>query len=507
MKPTYTLHHYLKDAGVRDIPSNLPDFPMAFEPRESQKTGLSMMLTDLKFGLFDDAGTGKTVIMQAYALLYIAWGNKVLCLMPPILLDQFHETLHETFLGSEDWMNAVIMDFGPAKRDKTFPEWDAENAWPDMLLMTYEIFLKLQDIFKPRGYDILITDEAQNLKGSESKIHAAVYNYTEGDDTALVLATGTPLHHTPVDGFAMTRLINREAYLTLRGFERKHCEKKSFKISKRIRGRMRKIRVSQITGYKNLDLLNRNLYAHARRVTKDQVLSRKTPTILTVRVSLGKQHQTLYDKLASEKMLEIGEDRVLTATEAVQMREHLMQLACSPQLYSEKSITNNILVELDQLMDSIGPDKKIAIYAHHNSTIETLDGHFRGQMKSGDEPPALVYGGQSDSKSRKSVSLFKNDPTVTRLIAHPQSGGVGLNLQHVCHNLIFFEPTSIHGDFMQVLARFDRTGQKHAVLVYLISVIGTTYPKMIETMLDNSDRARGVNLDKFSFRDFISGGV
>ena len=495
-----SLHGFLDSAGVEAIPSSLPNFPMLFKPRKYQVHGLNLSLRYNRFGLFDDAGVGKSAVMQAYMLLHVAWGNKVVCLMPPILLKQFIQETHEVFLGSEDWLSHTVLNGSPAAREKLFKTWNANTTWPGVLLMTYEMFSKVHPTMKESGYNVLITDEAQKLRGSTSKVHAVVHNYTEVEaDTTLLLATGTPIHHTPLDAYAMTRLINRGVYKSLEGFKRLHCNITSFRISRRIRGRMRRVTVETIEGYKNLDTLHARLYANARRIEKDKALNLEEPTIIPIDLEMAPAHKKLYNLLVDEKLLEVGDERVITATQASEMRQHLMHLACDPSEYSDKPIKNNVFLQVETLLDSIGGSNKVLLYAHHNRVIQALSELLK------ERNPKTVYGRNTSVQNNKAVVAFKEDPECKILISHPQSGGVGLNLQKVCQYLIFVEPTSIQGDFKQTLARVHRQGQKNAVVVYILRIVGTVYPKMVEVMLDNSDLAREVNKDAASFRSFLSG--
>jgi len=524
MNENYTIHNYLNDSGIEDIPKNLPAFPLAYKPMPHQVSGLNKALYHTRFGLYDDPGTGKSYTMQAYALNMIALGNKVVCVMPPVLCEQFIETTHEFFKGSENWFSHAVINKIPTARQKQFDKWDQEKSWPDVLLMSYQMFsilnthivkiqlakrVKKKKVFnfflRDKGYNVLICDEAQALKGAESTIHSLVYRYTEDEnETALILATGTPLHHTPLDGFAMCRLTDRETqYKSMENFKRIHCIRSKFKINKLIRGRNRAILVEDIKGYKDLELLNQNMYRYARRVEKDQVLSLKDPTLIPVDFNLEPAHRKLYTTMANERMIELGENRIITSKEATQLREHLMRIVCCPNEYTDKKIKNNVLESVDQLIDSLslGPSNKLLLYCHHNMVIETLADHLS------EHSPLLVYGGKlsSQPKNAKSVDEFKTNPDRHIMISHPLSGGVGLNLQNVCSVIIFVEPTSIAGDFNQSLSRIHRAGQKHAVVVYLLRPRATAYVKMVEFMLTNSDLAMTINQDTKSFRQFING--
>lgn len=453
--------------------------------------------------VFVTGNCGKSLIMQAYAAYYMSFGNRVLGIMPPILVYQFAETMDENYEGYGSHFRVHKLTQGPAAREKLFTEFNA-TGWPDLLLMSYEMFSKLYEVFQENGYNVLMADEAQKLKGAESGVHARVYNYTEDDKaTALLLATGSPIHNELVDGYALSRLLDRESYTSRRQFDRWHAIKKRFYISKRNKaGRMIQKRVSQIIGWKNEEELNKRLYRFARRVEKDKVLSLKEPTIIPVHIDLTPGHKALYETMANERMLEIGEDRVVTATESVQLREALMGIVCTPEKFSEKRMTNNLMVEVETLLDSIGQKNKVALYAHHNATVEALADLLQKQN------PVLVYGGDrsSGAKNARAVKAFKTDPECRLLIAHPESGGVGLDLQKVCHHFIFVEPTAIPGAFLQVMSRFQRSGQEHAVICYLLQVNGTVYPSMVRQMLDRNDRAATVNLDATTFRQWVHGG-
>ena len=65
----------------------------------------------------------------------------------------------------------------------------------------------------------------------------------------------------------------------------------------------------------------------------------------------------------------------------------------------------------------------------------------------------------------KDVDRFRDDPTCRVLVAHPRSGGVGLNLQ--CANTVVFFGHGQMGAAMraQAEARLHRQGQEQPVLV------------------------------------------
>lgn len=491
---------YLKAAGVEELPPNFVDHDMDPEKpvRKSQVSGLYRLLTESKWGLYDDAGTGKTLILHAAALYYIQWGNKIIALMPPILFDQFVEAMHTEFPGCEKYAHVLICNSTLRRRklEKILEKGEDLN----MVVITYESFIKYQDLLWNNGFNILIADEAHKLRVAESEFYSSVYNYTDNEDTVLAVSTGTPIFNTPLDGYAMTNLTSRGTYKSLQSFKRLYCDIVYFKIPVRKRsGRRFRARVEKIKGYKNLPTMHAKMYKKARRVRKKDVLSLKDPTIIPVNLKMSASHQKVYSEMANSRMLEMPDGRLLSARLAVQLREALMQIACNPHAYTDKKVDDvlfNMLLEIRQQIEG-----KLIVYAHHNVTLESLYERLE------DETPALVYGGRkrTDSGNRKDIQRFLKDDNCRDLLAHPETAGVGLNLQGVSHTVLFYEPTPIPGMFSQAMDRVLRGGQKNAVTVYLFKLLGTIYPRMVAEMLDRSDQAGIVNCDKSTFRSWVYG--
>src|SRR5210317_5453 len=113
----------------------LPDDHLPFE---HQYSGTNLISVHDRAGLFDEAGAGKTMCLHLNALWRVSYGNKVLGLMPPVLLKQFHEALHETFPDIEQYVSCEIFRGTPAQRKKLIERYQ-EYGWPDILLMTYQL--------------------------------------------------------------------------------------------------------------------------------------------------------------------------------------------------------------------------------------------------------------------------------------------------------------------------------------------------------------------------------
>jgi len=93
----------------------------------------------------------------------------------------------------------------------------------------------------------------------------------------------------------------------------------------------------------------------------------------------------------------------------------------------------------------------------------------------------FIGGGTTNIEAAKLVKEF-NGGKHRMLVVHPQSGGVGLNLQDACHNIVWFGPTWSASSWIQGNARVFRQGQKRPVMVHTIVAEGTKDMKVAEVL-------------------------
>jgi SNF2 family DNA or RNA helicase len=516
-EPELTLQHYLVQAGVRE---NLPfakriKMNPGMVPMRHQVTGLNQVLAYDRYGIYDEPGCGKTMICQAAALYMAGYGNKVLILMPPVLLEQFKESLDDTFWGWRDSFTFHILSEGPDKRAELFAKWRATD-WPDMMAMSYQQFAKLPKpkkkkdaetgkmavagppnpddnichVLKTEGYNYVIADEAHMLKSPGSNMHKATkYLLGKEGESGLMMLTGTPIHNELTDAYGMIDLVTPGKYASKRSFERLHCLYRTNEDG-----------WSTLIGYQNQEVMSTHLYARARRVTKD-ILKLKKPQVITVPINLDPVHHRLYKKLVRERFLEIG-DTIISAMTQQSLRQKSLQIVTTPEHFTDQKIKNEIFSGVDQLMDSIGmQSEKVVLFANFQKSVESLYDHCTKQGLN----PAIVYGGKGSNSVQ--VKKFLNDDTCRVLVANPTSGGVGLNLQSVCRWVIFVEPTSVPGTFKQASERVHRRGQTKVVTIYILKAMGTGSPQLTRNMLKKEGDTMGIVKDKNSLLDELLGAV
>lgn len=506
----YTLEDFLLAARVPRPAPFARFLKMAFVPRQDQVVGLNRTLANMRFGLFDDPGVGKTVQMQAHAMQMVSEGNKVLLLMPPVLLGQFIESLCETFTEPHRYFNWHVLNQGPAHRQTLFALWE-KQGWPEMLLMSYEMFVLLTRI--PKGgkgrpemahilrenYRIVTCDEGHKLCGHDTYLHEQLsWHCGEADEAMLMIATGTPMPTSPLNAYGIIQLLNPKAYSNFNQFERLHAVYERIRLKEpRMFGKKKVEFINKLSGFRGQEQIRQNLYAYGRRVIKEQVLSLKEPTIREVPVVLGEDHMKLYKRLEKERILEFQGQIIAGGINDQRLRQALLRIVTNPEAFIApgKMIYNAVLDSVHNLIDSHGNalpmddgfPNKVILFCNLRPTAAWLKACF-----STFNP--IVLNGDTPDKDR-ARRQFNDDPTCRMLIANPESAGFGLNFQKVSRLAIFVEPTSVPGEFKQAMERIYRNGQDGVCEIYILRASGTIAPRATKEMLNRTHEINLVNRD------------
>lgn len=514
----YTLGNYLRDANIFEFPDWFYGVEMKrfdeelgqlvdMKPWKHQIVDLNFLACNERAGLYNDAGVGKTIPMQAFSIYMAALGNKVVIGMPPKLIGQFTESLVTTYQGVTDHLAVYVLDEKQAEAEQIVNGWVADKRTaPDIVLMSYEMFAFLQPLkpvkakeiknsktgntrIKPAikakknhplrdaGFNVMVFDEAHKLKNPESAAHKRVWRWVRATEGLyqLVLATGTPIYNQLSDAYGLIRLITPGVYNSMRHFESVHAvvdNSGDYKL---------------IVGWKNEDVLHENLYKHARRVTNEEVNDLPPMIPYSHLVKLYPEHKALYKELMTTRVLEL-EDEFIDASHQSKLRQTALQLISDPNRFSDTPIRNAMDDWLDGLFEDIGVyQNKIVVLAYYKNTIERLSKKYAHLN------PAVINGsgGNSDANRIK----FLRDPTCRVLFLNWRSGGAGLNLQVSCYE-IFYEVPTVPGDIEQTIARIRRGGQKHAQHIHIPRIMSTLANKSFNQLLSKQGIKDSVVRDK-----------
>lgn len=506
----YTLDTMFKEAGIADTIPFAPFIPMRFRgdserPYKVQVQNLALAYHHNWWGLYWEPGTGKTIVAQALTLLYVGTGNKVLIVTLANLIYQFKEDWDFTFEGVNKYVEPELFDYGPIERKKRFDQFDAKG-WPAVMVMGYERFLEHGDFFKTKGYNVLVADESWKLSNCQAKTYLTARDFRgRPGDSALLLMNGTPVSKDLTSLYGNVSLVDPDAYESYDHFESKHVVKRRMKLKKPITTKSgRKIRsILQIVGFKNYPLAYRNLYNRGSRVLKIDVSEINKPVIIDLPVKLHSDHLKLYKKLATERILELTEDEIITAVNEQSLRQKIMQLITLPELFvpPEVKIENRITGTIEDIIDGIDlSESKLILFCNFQETIRNFQKRYEKYN------PAVLYGENSPKQRKENEAKFKLDSSCRLGIFNPRSAGAGFNFQDICSYMIFTEPFSSPGPFKQAMDRIVRPGQKYTPTIWLLRALNTFASKRVDSLLDREGQAQQVYRDRESLLDYYVRG-
>lgn len=187
----------------------------------------------------------------------------------------------------------------------------------------------------------------------------------------------------------------------------------------------------------------------------------------TIWIDLSKKEMDQYKELEKELILSVADADIVAANAAV-LSGKLLQMA-NGAVYDDEGGTQYI----------------------HDGKMEAVADILE---ESQGEPILLFYNFKHDLKRLKKKFPFArtldtdkdtddwNRGEIPLLLAHPQSAGHGLNLQHGGHIVVWFSLTWSLEHYQQANARLDRQGQKESVIIHHLVAKGTMDEKVIKAL-------------------------
>lgn len=478
---TYTLRDFYDEAALEVYPEWASEIflghPSAknFRPRFSQVEGLNLGFAypNLRSGLFDEQGTGKTLPAQAFAIWQAGMGNRCVCVMPRVLLRQFQQSFWDTFRGFSKHVRCEIYHGKPVQRSEQAKRWK-EYGPPDIVLITYDTLRDEWALFRALDFNALVLDESKILGNETNRAYIAAEQFMGrlGERYAMIL-NGTPLKNDPRAAYGYINFLTPGVYRNRLHFELTHVIYQKIKTQfKNGKGILTDRSAQVVAGYRNLDAMHQNLYLQARRVDKS-ILNLPPITETMLHIDLDDEHIDAYKTLVRERLL-FTETGVIDAQATATRRSIAAKAVVHPDELNLPNAPNMVLEAVDEILEEVDAahttGKKVFILAHYQKTVELLMKRYKALK------PAVIYGKTKDSGAE--ADRFKTDPNCRILIANYAAGGVGLNLQDVCHIAICVEPSTVPGEYAQARDRLHRGGQENPVTIYLICPRGTLFVKM-----------------------------
>lgn len=470
-KPMVAVNHgveeclVLRNLGFRSVPSPILSYYKwsgRFPPMAHQKTTAAFLTAHRKCLCLSDPGTGKTAsaLWAADFLLREGVVRKVLIVSPLSTV--------KTVWGNELKLVLPHRNFEllTGSRERRF-----EKLWSpgvEFCVVNHDGVKVMQDYLEL--FDLIIYDEATALKNPGTERFRIFNSNVIKSNPWLWLLTGTPFGQTPVDAWALAKVVS-SPYLT-----------KSF------------------TGFKDLVM---NRVSTFRWVPKPTALATCKQVLQpSIRFTLDECQdipETLYVdrqtamspaqakafKAMRERAVVTLDEATVTAVNSAVVFQKLIQIVCGVVYDSDgdrvQVDASQRLDDLKELIEEAG--EKVIVFVPLRGVQDWL-----AKELAKDYSVASVHGDVSATERSVIFHNFQNEAEPRVLLAHPKVASHGLTLT-ASRTVIWYAPIYSLEMYEQANARIRRIGQKGKTRV--VHMWATNFEKELYSRLQHKKRVLG----------------
>jgi uncharacterized Zn finger protein/superfamily II DNA or RNA helicase len=433
--------------------------------RPYQQRGYDWLMKNTALGmgslLADDMGLGKTLQVISLLLKFKQEGRfkkqKGLAVLPTTLLTNWQKEISRF---APD-LQAHIYHGSSRKLPQTDDNYD-------LLLTTYGIIRSDLDKLKRPTWAVVIIDEAQNIKNSDTEQTKAVKALKAPIRIAL---SGTPVENRLSEFWSIMDFVNK-GYL---GGVSKFNEEFGKPIQ-------------QERDQQKLDLFRRITSPFLlRRVKTDRSIISDLPDKIENNqfCTLTTEQAALYESVVQESLRAIEEkDGIARRGLVLKLMTALKQIGNHPQQYLKAgnkrnagpspTLSGKATLLLNLLENIYASHEKVLIFTQYYEMGELLSQFIQ---QSFGMQPLFLHGGTSRPERDRMVEQFQKNRSDHTFILSLKAGGTGLNLtqaNHVIHYDLWWNPAVE----AQATDRAFRIGQTKNVLVYRLINQGTMEEKI-----------------------------
>ncbi|BBM51955.1 non-specific serine/threonine protein kinase [Leptotrichia trevisanii] len=419
-----------------------------------QKLGFNWLknMYDIGFGgiLADDMGLGKT--LQTISLLNEIYqenrGFSALIIVPSSLLYNWKEEIIK-FTG----INPTLIEGTAAQRKEII-----SRRSKGFLITTYQALRNDIEEYKSRDFDIVVLDEAQNIKTTTSQIKKAVMKINSKVNFAL---TGTPVENNILELWSIFDFVIPGYLDNLTKFKKTYKEAIVNPNSSKIHN------------------LREIIAPFLLRRTKKEVLTELPDKIESnMVVTLSNEQKQLYMsyiKQAKSEMKKFNENEN-NRMKILAILTKLRQICNSPTLFKEdyKGDVAKLEVLRDLLPDITENGHRLLIFSQFVGTLKEIEKELASM---GIE--YFYIDGSVKSKERVDICNRFNAGERQVVLISLKAGGTGLNLVGA-DVVIHYDPWWNIAVENQASDRAYRIGQKKSVQVIKLVTEGTIEEKIIK---------------------------
>jgi SNF2 family DNA or RNA helicase len=406
---------------------------------QHQKKAISIAAMFGSYALFMETGTGKTLC----AIRLIEYWKVPTMIVAPL------STLESVWEKEITKWSPQTTSINLWKNLKRFNDGYKYGYW--IYLINYEQFKILsKKVDITEKIKCLIVDESSKLKNPKSQITKEVLKYRNKIPYRLCL-TGTPAPNNLLEYFGQMTFINSEVL----GTDNYYRFRNTFFYSTGYGGYMYR----PMKGAK--EAIIENVSKQAFSVRKEDCLDLPERVYETRYIYMDEVQRKAYDMMKKENILEFKDSVTLAANELAKIMK-LRQVTSGFSINTEGIpifISDTKIIALKELLEEIPEDKQVIIWVNFHFEVLKLKEEFK-------DAACTLYGDMPQKEKTKSIEDFQNGK-YRLLIAHPLSGGLGINFQN-CSYVVWFSLNYSQEQYSQANDRVYRIGQINKVTYFLL---------------------------------------
>jgi SNF2 family DNA or RNA helicase/uncharacterized Zn finger protein len=453
--------------------------------RPYQERGFHWLMQNINLGfgsiLADDMGLGKTLQVVAVILALknegaIANGEKVLIVVPTSLLSNWQKEF-EKFAPSV----RLFIYHGQNRKDDPIPD-DI-----DVLITSYGLARRDMKELNKRHWFLIVIDEAQNIKNSDTAQSKAVKGINAAHKIAM---SGTPVENRLLEYWNIFDFTNENYLGSQRSFVQRYASP-----------------IERSHDAHSLELFKKVTAPFIlRRLKSDKSIISDLPEKIENNryCSLTAQQAALYQGVVENALDKIDESSGIARRGLIlSMINALKQICNHPSQYTKVGVPSiaqsgktELLEEILREIDETSSEKVI-IFTQYTKMgdilVRLLEESFHARVP-------FLHGGLSCGARDQIVDDFQTKFNTRILLVSLKAGGTGLNLtaaNHVIHYDLWWNPAVE----TQATDRAYRIGQKQNVMVHRFLTKGTFEEQIDEMISRKKDLA---NLTVASGEAFVT---
>jgi len=418
---------------------------------QHQKKAIALASLFGSYALFMETGTGKSVC----AIKLIEYWKVPAMIVAPL-----------TTLESV-WVKEIEKWAPHLKKVILWNNLKAFNLNFDVYIINYaqfKIMSKKSEVPIERKIQCLVIDESSCCKNPRSEISKAIISYKDKIKYKLCL-TGTPAPNNLLEYWGQLAFIN-DSLLGSNFYKFRN----TFFYSTGFGGYLYR----PMKGAK--EAIIENVSKQAFSVKKEDCLDLPDRVYETRYVYMDEVQKKAYEMMKKENILEFQGNITLAANELAKIMK-LRQVTSGWSINTEGIpifISDTKVNALKELLEEISEDKQVIIWVNFHFEIHRLKEVFKDECN-------VLYGELSQKEKQKNIEDFQNKK-YRILIAHPLSGGMGINFQQ-CSYAIWYSLNYSQEQYSQANDRIYRIGQQNKV-TYFILLAKDSIDEVIYRVLD-----------------------